>query len=70
MSRVDFAISPTKEVMLPELVRKRMTTRSACEAVGADADIVLKEIAEVSRQSAMVRKEVTRRLKKQGRAAK
>ncbi|MBR1169698.1 NERD domain-containing protein [Bradyrhizobium liaoningense] len=60
MTRVDFAISSKEEVVMPELTRKPITTRSACEAVGADADIALKEIAEVSRQAARVRNRVAR----------
>jgi hypothetical protein len=63
MTKIDFAISPKEEVIRPELSRKPMTTRSACEAVGADADVALKEIAEVTRQAGRVRRKVARRRK-------
>src|SRR6266478_9452300 len=46
-----FAISSSEEVLAPELTRKAMTTRSVCEAVGADPDAVFKEIAEISQQA-------------------
>jgi len=55
MTQIDFAISNTEEVIAPELTRKPMTTRSACEAVGANADAVLQEIAEISQQAQKLR---------------
>jgi hypothetical protein len=61
MTQLDFAISSKEEVVMPELTRKPMTTRSACEAVGADADVALKEIAEVTRQARWARKKVAKR---------
>ena len=39
MTKIDFAISEKEVVITSELTRKPMTTRSACEAVGADADV-------------------------------
>lgn len=61
MSQVDFAISQTEAVVVPEITRKPMTTRSACEAVGVDADAVLKEIMDISRQAGRLRKKVGKR---------
>jgi Nuclease-related domain len=66
MTQVDFAISQTEAVIAPEIARKPMTTRSACEAVGVDADAVLKEIMDVSRQSDRLRKRVDKRLRRLG----
>lgn len=48
---------------MPELTRKPMTTRSACEAVGANADVALKEIAEITRQAGWARRKVAKRKK-------
>ena len=61
MTQVEFAISQTEAVVAPEITRKPMTTRSACEAVGVDADAVLKEIMEISRQVGRLRKKVGKR---------
>jgi hypothetical protein len=61
MTQLDFAISSKEEVIMPELTRKPLTTRSACEAVGADADVALREIAEVTRQARWARKKVAKR---------
>jgi hypothetical protein len=61
MTQIDFAISNTEEVIAPELTRKPMTTRSACEAVGANADAVLQEIAEISQQPQKLRQKVVKR---------
>jgi hypothetical protein len=61
LSQVDFAISQTEAVVAPEITRRPMTTRSACEAVGVDADAVLKEIMDISRQAGRLRKKVGKR---------
>jgi hypothetical protein len=45
-----FAISETEHVVVMELSRKPMTIRSACEAVRADADVVLREIPKSTRK--------------------
>ncbi|MET4252976.1 NERD domain-containing protein [Bradyrhizobium sp. LA6.7] len=61
MTQIDFAISQTEAVIAPEITRKPMTTRSACEAVGVDADAVINEIMEISGQSDKLRKKVGKR---------
>lgn len=68
-----FAISETEQVLVTELSRKPMTTRSACEAVGADADVALREIFEVYQQTKKLRHRVEKRRKavaKPGKKAK
>ena len=47
----EFAVSSSEEAVTTELTRTPMTTRSVCEAVGADPDAVFREIAEISQQA-------------------
>lgn len=54
----DFGVSISELVMTTELSRTPMTTRSVCEAVGAEADAVLREIAEISEHTAQLRRKV------------
>jgi hypothetical protein len=56
--QLDFGVSTSEIVVSTELSRTSMTTRSVCEAVGADADAVLQEIAEISERAAQLRKKV------------
>jgi hypothetical protein len=57
--QLDFGVSTSEIVVSSELSRTSMTTRSVCAAVGADADAVLREIAEISERAAQLRKKVT-----------
>jgi hypothetical protein len=58
---VQFAVSEPEIVVTPELIRTEMTTRSISEAVGVDADKVLREIAAVSENVKALRSELQRR---------
>lgn len=59
----EFAVSTSEEVITTELTRTPMTTRSVCEAVGADPDAVFREIAEISQQARKLRRKVTKATK-------
>jgi hypothetical protein len=59
----EFAVSSSEEVVTTELTRTPMTTRSACEAVGADPDAVFREIAEISQQARKLRRKVAKAAK-------
>ena len=50
-----FDLSESEVVLASELVCTNMTTRSACEAVGVDADTVLQEISRISENVSAVR---------------
>jgi hypothetical protein len=60
-----FAVSETELVAVTELSREPMTTKSACEAVGADPEIALQEISDVYKQA----KKLRRRMEKRGKSA-
>ena len=61
VASVQFAVSEREIVVVPELVRTEMTTRSVSEAVGVDADKVLQEIAAISENAKALRSELERR---------
>jgi hypothetical protein len=68
-----FAVSSSEEVVTTELTRTPMTTRSVCEAVGADPDVVFREIAEISHQARNLRRKIAttaRQLPKAGKGGK
>jgi hypothetical protein len=56
----EFAVSTSEQVVTTELTRTPMTTRSVCEAVGADPDAVFREIAEISQQARKLRRKVAK----------
>jgi hypothetical protein len=60
LTDLDFAISPSEEVVMTELTRVPMTIRSVCEAVGADPDVVFREIAEISQQARKFRRKLAK----------
>ncbi len=67
----EFAVSSSEEVKTIELTRTPMTTRSVCEAVGADPDVVFREIAEISQQAVKLRRKVaTQAVSKSGKGPK
>jgi len=55
-----FAISSSEEAVIAELTRTPITTRSVCEAVGADPDAAFREIAEVSQQVRKLQRKVAK----------
>ena len=55
---LQFPIGQTEMVIAPELVREQMSAKSVSEAMGADSDYVLREIAEISEQVRIVRAEL------------
>ena len=59
----EFAVSSSEEIATMELTRTPMTTRSVCEAVGADPDAVFREIAEISQQARKLRRRVAKAAK-------
>jgi hypothetical protein len=63
LTEFEFAVSSTEEVLTTELTRTPMTTRSVCEAVGADADAVFREIAAISQQARKLRRKVAKAAK-------
>jgi hypothetical protein len=65
-----FAISSSEEVVTTELTRTPMTTRSVCEAVGADPDAVFREIAEISQQARKLRRKIAKPAKRLPKAGK
>ena len=66
----EFAVSSSEEVATMELTRTPMTTRSVCEAVGADPDAVFREIAEISQQARKLRPRVAKTAKQLPKAGK
>lgn len=56
-----FSVSESEIAVTYELVRTEMTARSVCEAVGADADEVLQEIARVAENAGVIRAELGKR---------
>ena len=58
---LSFGLSKSEAVIVPELARTEMTTRSVCEAVGVDTDTVLQQISLISKNVSAVRAKLDER---------